>query len=46
MDIEKMKALIDEQQKLVSLELQATGQGYVQALNWVKTQLLKEETPK
>lgn len=39
MEREKLKELIKDQQKMVQLELQATGAGYNQALMWVLGQL-------
>lgn len=42
MEREKLKELIQEQVKLVALELNATGQGYAQALGWV-IQILEKE---
>ncbi len=46
MDITEMKSKTDEQEKLVTIELQSVLSGYKQALLWVKNELLKEETPK
>jgi len=42
--VEKLKEAIQEQQKLVTLELQATGNGYNQALGWVLELIKKSET--
>ena len=42
--MEKLKEAIQEQQKLVTLELQATGNGYNQALGWVLELIKKSET--